>query len=58
LSFHSPVEGIDDVSETVSTGFTAKLNAATSLALDGNVSGLGLDDVMLWSVRSRLGVEF
>jgi hypothetical protein len=52
------LEAMDDVSATLNAGFNAKLSAATTLALDGNVSGLGLDDVLLWSARARLGVGF
>jgi outer membrane autotransporter protein len=52
------LKAMDDLSVSANIGFNARLNSNTTLGVDGMVSGLGLDDVLIWSVRARLGVEF
>jgi outer membrane autotransporter protein len=52
------LEALDDFSLSLNAGLNAKLNSSTSLGLDGTVSGLGLDDILIWSLRARLGVDF
>ncbi|NJR13152.1 MAG: autotransporter outer membrane beta-barrel domain-containing protein [Phyllobacteriaceae bacterium] len=48
----------DDFSARATLGFNAKLNASTQLGLDGEISGLGLDDALIYSLKARLGVAF
>ncbi|MDN2580990.1 autotransporter outer membrane beta-barrel domain-containing protein [Aquibium sp. ELW1220] len=52
------LEAFDDLSARFSAGFTARLNASTSLGFDADVSGLGLEDVLMWSLKARLGIAF
>jgi hypothetical protein len=34
------------------------LNQSTNLSLNGEVSGLGLNDALLWSLKMQLGIQF
>ncbi|WP_235679406.1 autotransporter outer membrane beta-barrel domain-containing protein [Aquibium microcysteis] len=52
------LEAFDDLSARFGAGFTARVNASTSFGLDADVSGLGLEDVMMWSLKMRLGIVF
>jgi hypothetical protein len=52
------LKAMDDFSARLSAGFNAKLNDAVTLGVDGNVSGLGLDDILMWSVKAQIGVKF
>jgi len=52
------LEAFDDLSARFGAGFTARLNTSTSLGFDADVSGLGLEDVMMWSLKMRLGIAF
>lgn len=52
------LEAFDDLSARFGAGFTARLNGAASLGFDGDVSGLGLEDAMMWSLKVRLGIAF
>ncbi|NJR13249.1 MAG: autotransporter domain-containing protein [Phyllobacteriaceae bacterium] len=52
------LRAMDDFSASVNAGFNTKLNANTTLGVDGTVSGLGTDEILMWSLRARLGVNF
>ncbi len=48
----------DGLSARATAGIGAKLNQSTNLALNGEVSGLGLNDALLWSLKMQLGIQF
>jgi hypothetical protein len=48
----------DDLSARATLGFNAKMNESTTLGLNGEVSGLGLDDALLWSLKAQIGIRF
>ena len=48
----------DDLSARATFGFAAKMNQSTTFSLNGDVSGLGLDDAMLLSLKAQLGIQF
>ncbi|MGL4405734.1 MAG: autotransporter outer membrane beta-barrel domain-containing protein, partial [Notoacmeibacter sp.] len=52
------LKAMDNLSASFNAGFNAKVNANTTLNLDGTVSGLGLDDFKIWSIKAKLGVGF
>ncbi|MGL4405969.1 MAG: autotransporter domain-containing protein, partial [Notoacmeibacter sp.] len=51
-------DAFDDLSGRATFGFNAKINQTTSFSLNGDISGLGLEDALLLSLKAQLGIAF
>jgi hypothetical protein len=51
-------DALDGLSARATVGFTGQFNPNVTFGLDGEVTGIGLDDALSYSGRARLGVRF